>query len=281
MIDRILHINGLQLGASSSSSRSGATNNVPTRTITEAKASDEYGIYIVPFESGYGIIVSDGVSTWNIKINNTESVTDALHRFFTQYYKYSLLPQQNENGTYSSSTSTRSGSTSSGSSSRGGSYMRGIDGLVSNLTKSFESMIDEDDDDFDASFDRRNYEINADSADYNVALTNKKLLTLTNILANGNPTYKYFTVPYGYYYIGKDVDTSPYVSVDNSKDAITTGEYVDYNLRNNEKQDWIDDNTNKNAAATAATENKTMTYILYGLATLFSLKLMFNKKKKK
>lgn len=266
MIDNVLHINRFQLGATgTSSSRSGSTSSQPTRTITEAQAADPFGIYIVPFQSGYGVIVSDGVNSWNVPLSNTNTVSDALHDFFTKYYKYSLLGQQNENGTYVKATSVR---------------RSGMRGLFSTVTKAFKTVLDLDDEDFDAQYDAMNYALNADAADYQVALSNKKLLTLTNILANGNPTYKYFTVPYGYYYIGKDVDTAPYVSTENSKQGITNGETYDLQKRQNEVNDWVNQNTMPGNSNTKD-EDKTMYYILLGLGTLFCYKLFVNKKKKK
>lgn len=230
------------VGTSTSRSSSDLTTTTPTRTISEAIASDEYGIYIVPFQQGYGIIISDGVSTWNIRMGSNDTVLDRLHKFFTEYYKYSLLPQQNENGTYARQETYGP---------RNGYNSRYANG----------------------------YKAATDEADYQVALSNKKLLTLTNILANGNPIYKYFTVPYGYYYIGKDVDTAPYVSIDNSKDGISTGENVDLNLRAKEYKEWVDGNNDNNKTTTnqaQAQEDNTMLYILLGIASLVAIKMLKN-----
>lgn len=265
-----------QNGTKSSRSGSSTTN---TRTITQAKANDPWGLFIVPFASGsYGIVFTDGVTNWNVVMDSTETVEDAVHSFLSKYYKYSLLPQQNENGTYvKESYGSRTATHSSSSSSRSG--------LGRSLFQKFTDAIGltdhKGDEIFDAEYQATQYSINADEADYNVALSQGLLRTLSEVLVSFDATSKTFYLPYGYYYIGKETDTSPYYNLETAKKAKVTGDKADEKMRENEVDDWVNDGKANTPTSSSMSTKQKWLYALMALGTILYFTIDGDTKKKR
>lgn len=268
MISNLLHTLGASLqqvsgrsgGSGSSSSRSSGTTTAQ-RTFAEVKATDPLGIYVVPFSSGYGIILTDGVNNWNVVMAGNETVEDALDSILTKYYKYSLLPQQAENGTYIQNSSGHRGSTN-------GSYLRGWITDWMGITDS------KGDKEFDAQYNVTNYRINADAADYNDALSQGLLRTLNEVIASGNVLKKVFYIPYGYYYIGKDINTSPVADIDAASGGKMSGDVYKANQEVKDVTDWIGDNDEESPPPAATTQpaklskKQKILYVLMAVGTV-------------
>lgn len=267
-------------GRSGGSTSSRSVTPTPSRTITQAKESDPWGHFIVPFASGrYGIVFTDGVQNWNVVMNNTDSVEDAVKWFLSKYYKYSLLPRQNENGTYDNAASTPRG---------GGSY-RGMSGLFDNFksaAKAASSVFDSNNDDFNAEYDFDNYRVNTDQADYNLAMSQGLLLTLSEVLLSFNLAGKFFLLPYGYYYIGDAVKTGAYYNLDAAKETAEQSGRGRYLLQQEEFEEFVDGKSEDEPGGKTEVKPKMSTkqkllYALMALGTILYFTIDGDTKKKR
>lgn len=151
------------------------------------------------------VVISDGASTWNVDLSDS-TVSQALHNFFTRYNRYDLLPIQNDDGSYA----------------RGRGY-----GKRSSSTGAYDPFEQKKQ---AAKEDAKQAKLDKDA--YNVALQNKTLRTLNEILSSNNVAAKLFYIPYGYYYIGNSVAVSPYADYDAAAAAKTAGDNYSNNVRN-------------------------------------------------
>lgn len=151
------------------------------------------------------VVISDGASTWNVDLSDS-TVSQALHKFFTRYNRYDLLPVQNTDGSYA--RGTHYGKRSSGT----GAY----DPWDQKIKAAKEDA----------------KQAKLDKQAFNVALQNKTLRTLNEILSSNNVAAKLFYIPYGYYYIGNSVAVSPYADYDAAAAAKTAGDNYSNNVRN-------------------------------------------------
>lgn len=169
------------------------------------------------------VVISDGASTWNVDLDSEHTVSQALHKFFTRYNRYDLLPIQNDDGSYA----------------RGTAY-----GKRSSSTGAYHPR------------EQQKQAAKKDANDkqaFNVALQNKTLRTLNEILASNNPTAKLFYIPYGYYYIGNSVAVSPYADYDAAAAAKNAGDNYSNNVRNS---------TTTTTTATKQEKDNTLMYLL-------------------
>lgn len=182
------------------------------------------------------VVISDGATTWNVDLGDGKStVSQALHNFFTKYNRYDLLPVQNTDGSYARGTSYGKRSSSTGA------------------YDPFEQKKQA------AKEDAKQAQLDKDA--YNVALQNKTLRTLNEILSSNNVAAKLFYIPYGYYYIGNSVAVSPYADYDAAAAAKNAGDNYSNNVRNS---------TTTTTTTTPTTTEKDNT-TLYLLLALFGI----------
>lgn len=268
MISNLLHTKSLGVAElyypegfdhrSNSGSRTSRGTTIPIanepliyQSMSEAKAKDPWGLFIVPFANGrYGIVVSDGVTNWNIIMDGTQTVEDSLHSIFSNYFVYDRLPVQREDGSYVSNISHKHGST--------GSYEKKLWSTETGRAQM-----------------------------YNVALTNGTLRTLSEILASGNVLKKIFYIPYGYYYIGKDIKTSPVADLDAASGGKKAGDLYKANQEVEDVIDWIGDNDEESSPPAATTQpaqlskKQKMLYALMAIGTVLYFTIDGDTKKKR
>lgn len=203
MLNAILHRG---LGAASSSRVTSGGGTITYSSWMQIFANDPFKSMVTVGENNTPVVViSDGASTWKVDLENN-TVSQALHNFFTKYNRYDLLPVQNTDGSYARGTffGKRSSST--------GAY------------DPFEQKKQA------AKEDAKQAKLDKDA--YNVALQNKTLRTLNEILSSKNVAAKLFYIPYGYYYIGNSVAVSPYADYDAAAAAKNAGDNYSNNVRN-------------------------------------------------
>lgn len=208
MLNAILHRG---LGATSSRSGSVVTSSRGGSAITYSEwmrifADDPFkSMVTVAADNTPVVVISDGASTWKVDLENN-TVSKALHEFFTRYNRYDLLPVQNTDGSYDRGTYYGKRTSSTGAYD---SRDQKIQAAKANAEKA-----------------------ELDKQAYNVALQNKTLRTLNEILSSNNVAAKLFYIPYGYYYIGNSVAVSPYADYDAAAAAKNAGDNYSNNVRN-------------------------------------------------
>lgn len=200
MLNAILHKG---LGAATSS-RGGSA--ITYSSWMQKFANDPFKSMVTVSENNTPVVViSDGASTWNVDLGDS-TVSQALHKFFTRYNRYDLLPIQNDDGSYARGTHYGKRSSDTGA----------YDPLNVKIKAAKEDA----------------KQAKLDKQAFNVALQNKTLRTLNEILSSNNAAAKLFYIPYGYYYIGNSVAVSPYADYDAAAAAKTAGDNYSNNVRN-------------------------------------------------
>lgn len=208
MLNAILHKG---LGATTSRTGSVVTSSRGATAITYSSwmqkfANDPFkSMVTVGADNTPVVVISDGASTWKVDLSNS-TVSQALHEFFTRYNRYDLLPVQNTDGSYARGTAHKKRSSDTGA------YDPWNEKIKAAKEDAKQAQLDKD--------------------AYNVALQNKTLRTLNEILSSNNVAAKLFYIPYGYYYIGNSVAVSPYADYDAAAAAKTSGDNYSNNVRN-------------------------------------------------
>lgn len=205
MLNAILH-RGLGAASSSRVTSSRGATAITYSSWMQKFANDPFKSMVTVGENNIPVVViSDGASTWNVDLGES-TVSEALHKFFTKYNRYDLLPIQNDDGSYARGTGY--GKRRSGT----GAY---------DPREQLKQAAKED-----------AKQAKLDKQAYNVALQNKTLRTLNEILSSNNVAAKLFYIPYGYYYIGNSVAVSPYADYDAAAAAKNAGDNYSNNVRN-------------------------------------------------